>query len=129
MNEGRPQNGWGSDTNIRAMRWTSIARSGREAAQTYLGLSASQVRLSLQSGKTLAEIASAEGKSVTGLDSAIKTALTDSVNADSKLSASQKASIIANLRSFVDSIATCTWNAPAGGWHARPDGPMTGRGW
>jgi hypothetical protein len=31
---------WGGDTTtIRGMRWASLARSGREATQTYLGLS------------------------------------------------------------------------------------------
>jgi hypothetical protein len=121
--------GWGNDTNIGGTRWTSLARSGRQAAQTYLGLSASQLHSLLQSGKTLAEIASSQGKSVAGLERAIETAVTDSVNADSALSASQKSSIIANLRIFVDSVVTGTWDGAAGPWHGGPDGPMTSGGW
>jgi hypothetical protein len=114
--------GWGSDTNIGGMRRTSFARSGREAAQIYLGLSASRLHSRLQSGKTLAEIASGQGKAVAGLESAIETALTDSVNADSALSASQKSSIIANLTNVVDSAVTDTWKRG-------PAGPMTSGGW
>jgi hypothetical protein len=108
---------------------TSLARSGRQAAQTYLGLSASQLHSRLQSGKTLAEIASSQGKSVAGLESAIESAVTDGVNADSALSASQKSSIIEHLTSFVDSVVTGTWDGAARPWQGGPDGPMTGGGW
>ena len=123
------RSGWGRDTNTGGMRWTSLARSGRQAAQTYLGLSASQLHSRLQSGKTLAEIASSQGKSVAGLESAIESAVTNGVKADSALSASQKSSIIANLRSFVDSVVTGTWDGAARPSHGGPDGPMTGGGW
>ena len=112
---------WGGDTDG-GMPWTTWAWSGRRAAQTYLGLSASQLRSRLRSGKTLAEIASSQGKSVAGLERAIETAVTDSVNADSALSASQKSAIIANLTNVVDSVVTGTW-------HGGPAGPMTSGGW
>jgi hypothetical protein len=59
---------------------------------------------------------------VAGLKSAIETAVTDSVNADSALSASQKSAIIANLTNVVDSVVTGTW-------HGGPAGPMTSVGW
>src|SRR5579863_3511277 len=36
------RNGWGHGSNIGALRWTSFVRSGRQAALSYLGLSASQ---------------------------------------------------------------------------------------
>ena len=122
--------GWsGLGSDIGGMRWTSFAQSGRQAAQTDLGLSASQLHSRLQSGKTLAEIASSQGKSVAGLESAIETAVTNSVNADSALSASPKSSIIANLTSFVDSVVTGTADGAAGPWHGGPDGPMTSGGW
>jgi hypothetical protein len=113
---------WGSDTNISGMRWTRVARSGRQAAQTYLGLSASHLHSRLQSGKTLAEIASSQGKSVAGLEGAIDSAVTDSVSADSALSTGQKSSIVANLTNVVDWVVTGTW-------HRGPAGPMTSGGW
>ena len=125
--------GWsGLGSNIGAMRGTSFAQSGRQATQTYLGLSALQLHSHLQSGKTLAEIASNQGKSVAGLESAIETAVTHSINADSALNASHKSSIIANLTSFVDSVVTGTSDGAAGPWHGGPDGPdgpVTSGGW
>lgn len=113
---------WGNDTNTGGMRWTSLVRSGRRAALTYLGLSASELHSRLQSGKTLAEIASSEGKSVAGLERTIEAAVADSVNTDGALSASQRSSIIANLTNVVDSVVTGTW-------HGGPAGPMTSGGW
>jgi hypothetical protein len=125
------QGGWGapgSDTNIAGLRCGSLARSGRQASEAYLGLSASQLDSRLQSGKTLAEIAASQGASVAGLERAIEAAVTDSVNADSTLSSRQKSSIIASLKSVVDSIVTGTWDGPVGprpGWSGGP----TGAGW
>jgi len=120
---------WGGDTDNGGPGCGSLARSGRRAAQAYLGLSASQLDSRLQSGKTLAEIASSESKSITGLEHAIVTASTASVNADSALSASQKAAIITNLRSFVDAVVTGTWDGAAGPWPGGPGGPVTGGSW
>jgi hypothetical protein len=121
--------GSGSDTNISGMGWLSLVRSGRQAAQTYLGLSGAQLRSRLQSGKTLAEIASGQGKSVAGLENAIESAVTDGVNADRGLTASQKSSIMASLTSVVESVVSGTWDAAAGPWHGGPAGPMTSGGW
>jgi hypothetical protein len=112
--------GWG---------WMSFARSGRQAALTYLGLSGSRLDSRLRSGKTLAGIASGQGESVAGLESAIESAVADSVNTDSALSASQESSLIANLRSFVDSVVTGTWDDAPGPWQGGPDGPMTSGSW
>jgi hypothetical protein len=58
---------------------------GLDAAASYLGLSEEQLRTRLNSGKTLAQIAKAEGKSVDGLKSAmladVKKKLDDAVKA------------------------------------------------
>ena len=79
--------GWsGVDGDSGAIRWRGFAQSGRQAAQTYLGLSASQLDSRLRSGETLAEIASNQGQSAAGLESAIETAVINSVNTDSALS-------------------------------------------
>jgi hypothetical protein len=48
---------------------------GLSAAAKYLGLSESQLLSQLQSGKSLAQIAGARGKSVSGLEDALKTAV------------------------------------------------------
>jgi len=117
---------WGGGTNIGGTVCRSLARSGRRAAEAYLGLRASQLDSRVQSGQTLAEIALSQGESVAGLEHAIETAVTDSVNADRRLSANQKSSIIANLSSFVDWVVTGTWDGAVGGG---PGGPPTGGGW
>jgi hypothetical protein len=120
---------WGGHTNISGRGCGSLARAGRRAAQAYLGISASDLDSRLQSGKTLAAIASSQSKSVAGLENAIEAATTASVNADSALSASQKASIITNLRSFVDAVVTGTWDGAAGPWHGGPGGTVAGGSW
>ena len=112
-----------------SMGWLSLVRLGRQAAQTYLGLSGTQLRSRLQSGTTLAQIASGQGKSVAGLENAIEAAVTDGVNADSALTASQKSSIIAGLTGVVGSLVTGTWDGPAGPWQGTGAGPMTSGGW
>lgn len=122
--------GWsGVDSDSGGIRWTGFTQSGRQAAQTYLGLSASQLDSRLRSGETLAEIASNQGKSAAGLESAIETAVINSVNADSALSAGHKASIIAHLSSAVDSVVTGTSDGAAGPWRGGPAGPMSSGGW
>jgi len=59
------------------------------AAATYLGLSQVDLRTQLQSGKTLAQIAQAQGKSVSGLEDAMVAAITKNIDANSVLSADQ----------------------------------------
>lgn len=49
----------------------AAVRGAVKAASTYLGLSVEQIRTQLQSGQSLAEIATASGKSVDGLKAAI----------------------------------------------------------
>ena len=63
-------------------------RGGGEAAATYLGVTEAELRTQLESGKTLAEIAKAQGKTVDGL----KKALTDATK--TKLDAAVKAGTI-----------------------------------
>jgi hypothetical protein len=76
-----------------------------EAIATYLGLTSDQVRTQLKSGKTLAQIATAQGKTVSGLEDAIvadaKTHL-DAAVAAGKLSAAQEATMLARIKAHVD---------------------------
>ncbi|MGA2924842.1 MAG: hypothetical protein ABSG43_02420 [Solirubrobacteraceae bacterium] len=78
------------------------------AAASYLGVSQSALQTQLQDGKTLAQVANTRGKSVSGLEDAMTTALTNSVNADSGLTAAQKSAILAQARSHVDAIVSST---------------------
>ena len=54
-----------------AKKRKAAIRGAVKAAATYLGLTTEQIRTQLQSGKSLAEIATAQGKSVDGLKAAI----------------------------------------------------------
>jgi hypothetical protein len=91
-----------------------------QAIATYLGLTAAEIRTQLQAGKTLADLAKAQGKTVTGLEDAIvadaKTHLDEAV-ADGKLTSAQAASMLADLKSHVDDMVNGV--APARG----PGGP------
>lgn len=79
-----------------------------KATAAYLGLSQSQLLSQLQSGKSLAEVATAQGKSVSGLKNAILTAATSQINASTRLSAAQKAERISELKSHLDTIVNAT---------------------
>jgi hypothetical protein len=88
------------------------------AAAKYLGLTEAQLHAELRSGKTLAQVATAQGKSVDGLKAAIladaKSRLDQAVSAG-KLTAAQAKTILAALTSHVDRLVNRT-----GPPHRRP---------
>lgn len=88
-----------------------------KAAAGYLGLSQAQLRSELQSGKSLADVARAHGKPVSGLKSTVLTAITNWVNTSSKLSASQKAAVISKAKSHIDAIVNATCRSGMGAHH------------
>ena len=81
------------------------------AIASYLGLSEDELRTQLESGKTLAQIASAQGKSVAGLEDVIyadaKTHLDQAV-ANGKLTADQEQTMLTELKSHLDDIVNNT---------------------
>lgn len=92
-----------------------------QAVASYLGLSQADLLSQLRSGKTLAAIAAAHGKSVDGLKNAILTAGTKEIDASTWLTAAQKATLVSDLKSQLDNIVNGTfpagppWPGP-GGW-------------
>jgi hypothetical protein len=80
----------------------------------YLGLSQAQVRSEVESGKSLADVARAQGKPVSGLKGAILAATTKWVNASSKLSGSQKAEVISEVKSHLDVIVNTSCKSGMG---------------
>jgi hypothetical protein len=77
---------------------------GLDAAATYLGLTDAQLRTQLESGKTLANIAKAQDKSVDGLVKALVDAAKKKLDAavsEGRLTKSQEESILADLKSHV----------------------------
>ena len=85
-----------------------------QAVAGYLGLSPAQVRSQLESGKSLADVAKAQGKPVPALEDTILGAATSQINASPYLSAAGKAAAIGEVQSHLGVIvnATCTPSAP-----------------
>lgn len=85
-----------------------MMRSGQmpvlAAAASYLGMSQTSLQTQLQDGKTLAQVASARGESVSGLQAAITAAAKTHLDANSALTADQKAAITAQIKTRLNSI-------------------------
>jgi polyhydroxyalkanoate synthesis regulator phasin len=82
---------------------------GLDAAASYLGLTEAELRSRLESGKTLADLAKAQGKSVDGLKAAMikdaKTHLDAAVKAG-RLSSAEERRLLADLRQRIDDLVT-----------------------
>ena len=89
-----------------------------QAIADYLGLSASDLRTQLASGNTLADVATAQGKSVSGLEDAIVADAKSHLDAEvaaGNLTAAQESSRLADLQSHVADIVNSTGPPPGGG--------------
>jgi len=94
---------------------------GPDAAASYLGLTQAQLQTDLQNGKTLAQIAAAQGKSVDGLKQALladaRTHLDQAVK-DGKITAAQEQQMLNDLSLRLDDLVNGTlppkppWNGP-----------------
>ena len=81
--------------------------AGLDAAARYLGLTDAQLRTRLRSGKSLAQVASDQNKSVDGLKSAIENAVKkrlDQAVADKRLTQSQEDEILSDLHGHLDDL-------------------------
>jgi hypothetical protein len=78
-----------------------------KAITTYLGVSQDQLRNQLESGKSLADVARAQGKSVSGLETTILAAVTSLINASS-LNQAEKAAAIGEVHSHLGDIVNAT---------------------
>ena len=86
-----------------------------DAATGYLGLTEDQIRTQLQSGKTLAQIATAQGKTAAGLVDALVTAETaqlDKAVQAGKLTSAQEQQILASLKQRVTDMVNGTFPGP-----------------
>jgi hypothetical protein len=83
---------------------------GRYAPMTavadYLGLTRTELRDQLRSGKTLAEIARAHGKTVTGLKTEMTRAMKRNLAADSDLTDAQRTAILAMMNRHLDAMVS-----------------------
>jgi hypothetical protein len=93
---------------------------GLDAAAAYLGLTESELRAALESGKSLAQIAKDENKSVDGLVDALVKATTtrlDQAVTDGRLTKTDRDKIVAGLKEQTEAIVNGT--APPGGFRFR----------
>lgn len=99
------------------------------AAADYLGLTVPQLRTQLMSGNSLADIAGARGKPASGLKDAIVAAMTSRINADGALTARQRAAVISQMESHLDTMINLNMGHMAGQRAGEGMGPhMTGAG-
>ncbi len=85
------------------------------AVASYLGLNQTDLRKQMQSGKSLADIAEAKGKSVAGLKDAMVTAMKRNLDANTTLTAQQKANMLAEMKEHLDAMLAGTSMMSGGG--------------
>jgi hypothetical protein len=93
---------------------------GPAAIASYLGLTPAQLRMQLRAGKTLAQIAVAQGKTVAGLENAIYAdvqAHLDQAVKNGRLTAAQEQTLLTRLKAHLDDIVNHAFPAHAA---ARP---------
>ena len=96
---------------------------GPVAIASYLGLTPAELRAQLRSGKTLAQIALAQGKTVAGLEDAIYAdvqAHLDRAVANGRLNGTQEQAMLAQLKAHLDEIVNHTLPARGMLGHKRP---------
>ena len=106
---------------------------GLEAAASYLGLTEAELRAELADGKSLADVAEAEGKSVDGLKDVLLADATKKLAeavADGRLTDAQRDEALERLEERLDDLVERTGPGPRGGprparFGAGPDGGMT----
>ena len=102
---------------------------GAAAIASYLGLSGDQIRTQIEAGKTLAQIAAAQNKSVSGLEDAIVADAKSHLDADvtaGKLTQAQEDTMLAKLKAHVDEMVTSTRPQHPGGPGMGQGGPGGG---
>jgi hypothetical protein len=106
--------------------------AGIDDVATYLGLKPAALVTQLRAGKSLADIAAAQGKTVSGLKTAITDAATkqlDAAVAAGKLTKEQETKVLAGLSDHLDDIVNGTHKAGGFGFkhrHGGGNGPRDG---
>jgi hypothetical protein len=110
-------NGHGAPSGFGAAR-ADVAAMMADTAANYLGLSTDELISQLKSGKSLAQVAQAQGKSVDGLVDALVaagTAQLDKKVADGTLSKAQRDAIVSQLKDRITAFVNSTGTGPGFG--------------
>ena len=112
-----------------AMRdWSAGQNSPITAAATYLGLSQTDLLAQMQAGKSLADVANAQNKPVTGLVDAMVAAVKTNLDANTALTADQKTAALARARTRIEAMVNTT-HSPGTGMGGGRHGGMRGGMW
>ena len=104
-------------------------RAGMTAAAKYLGLTEAELHAKLEGGKSLADVAKAENKSVDGLKAAIEKAVRADIAkavTEKKLTRAQADEILKDLKSRIADKVERKGDERRRGHHGRPGGPPPG---
>ncbi|GAA3500833.1 hypothetical protein GCM10019016_079400 [Streptomyces prasinosporus] len=85
-----------------------------DAAAKYLGLSRTDLQSQMHAGKSLADIAKAQGKSVSGLKDAMLAAVESELDDNTTLTAEQRKSKLVQAKSHIDSMVDNAHGTGAG---------------
>ncbi|WP_062641039.1 hypothetical protein [Streptomyces maremycinicus] len=85
-----------------------------DAAAKYLGLSRTDLQNQMHEGKSLADIAKAQGKSVSGLKDAMIAAVKSELDDNTTLTAEQRKTILAQAKSHIDMMVDTAHASGAG---------------
>ena len=102
-----PRAAFGGGAGDRAFGAPGPHVGGLDAAATYLGLSEDALHSQLEAGKTLAQVAQAQGKSVQGLKDAIVADAKSHLDAavkDGRITQAQADAMLTELKSHVDDL-------------------------
>lgn len=125
--KGAPHPGEGPRGHDRGPGFGSFGGSGLTVASTYLGISTTDLQTQLRSGKSLAQIATAAGKSTDGLIQAIvqdESAKIDQAVSSGKLTSAQATQIKADLTQRVTTMVNNTHPMGPGFGGRGPRGPQ-----
>lgn len=121
-------------------------RAGIQDVATYLDLKPADLAAQLRAGKSLADIAKAQGKTVDGLKTAITDAVTKQLDAAvtaNRLTKDQETKLLAGLASHLDDLVNGVhkaggfgfrhdhdgWNGPGGGFDPQAPQPAAPADW
>jgi hypothetical protein len=108
--------------------WAAGQNSPITAAATYLGLSQTDLRAQMRAGKSLADVAKAQNKPVTGLVDAMVAAAKTNLDANTTLTADQKTAALAQARTRIEAMVNTT-HSPGTGMGGGRHGGMRGGMW